>query len=219
MTRGGFLLCKRKPNRIRRKLRKYIFLLVLFTIVFTLFFELQAIPFTAKCIRKQAKAISAEIISDTIEKVFDNSDIDYDALAEVKTGEGGAVKGISAKAEGINRLKAKVTKALQKELNSPRHFDTALPIGSFTGTTLLSTVGPEVHIGFTLTGSVNIKLKSTFESAGINQTIHHIRLIIKTEIITVSLGFPDSFNYKTDYEVAQTVIVGETPSTLADIVR
>ena len=62
-------------------------------------------------------------------------------------------------------------------------------------------------------------IESKFESGGVNQTVHHIYLVVETEIITISPEYSEKVNYKTDYEIAQTVIVGSTPSTYADIVR
>ncbi|MBR1730885.1 MAG: hypothetical protein IJ725_00405, partial [Ruminococcus sp.] len=56
-------------------------------------------------------------------------------------------------------------------------------------------------------------------SGGVNQTIHHIKLIVTTDIVTISPEYSEQNTFTTDYEIAQTVIVGETPSTFADIVR
>ena len=81
------------------------------------------------------------------------------------------------------------------------------------GLTLISNLGPQIPLTFCLTGNFNSRIESTFESAGINQTIHHIRLIISSHIVTASVDHSGEMTFDTDYELAQSVIVGESPTT------
>ena len=112
-----------------------------------------------------------------------------------------------------------MTRKIQNELDKQKLYKFSLPLGAFTDITLLSTLGPQTEISFYLTGSVNCNIKSKFESGGVNQTIHHIYLIVNTDIITISPEYKEQCSFSTDYEIAQTVIVGNIPSTYADIVR
>lgn len=212
------MLCKVK-NHKRKKLRRFIIIIITLCLALVVLFEAQAIPFTRKCVKKQSKAISAKIISESIEKIQNKIGYTYSDLAQIKYNNDGKISTISENSVFVNKLKSRVTREIQKQLDKEKLYSFKLPLGSFTDITMLSTLGPDIEISFILTGSVNCKLKSTFESGGVNQTIHHIKMIVTADIITISPEYSEEHRFTTDYEIAQTVIVGETPTTFADIVR
>ena len=109
-------------------------------------------------------------------------------------------------------LKAQTTRAAQDELTKIKHSQIDIPLGAFTGLTLLSNAGPGIPLTYCMTGSFNSRLESVFENAGINRTIHHIRLIVTADIVTASVDYEDSISFDTDFEIAQTVIAGELPT-------
>ncbi len=213
------MLYKNKISRIHKKLRKTIALVLAFLLLITILFEAQAVPFTKKCILKQSKSVSSKIIGKCVTKVIDDYNIKYDDLAVIKYSDSGNVEAISINSVAVNKIKSGVSELVQRELDKNKQYTFSLPLGAFTDITLLSTLGPEVNINFNLTGSVNCKLKSSFKSGGVNQTVHHISLTVKTRLISLSPEYGDEVVFKTDYEIAQTVIVGSIPSTYADIVR
>ncbi len=213
------MLYKKNKSRIHKKLRKLILFIICILVLITIVFEMQAIPFTKKCVIKQSKAISNKIINKTVSDVLDKLDFSYDDLAVINYSDSKEVNSISTDAVKINKIKSQVMNKIQNNLDREKLYKFSLPLGSFTDITLLSTLGPDIEISFVLTGSVNCRVKSNFESSGLNQTIHHIYLLIKTEIITISPEYTDKVKFSTDYEIAQTVIVGSVPSTYADIVR
>ena len=212
------MLYKRRNLRFK-KLRKLIFFILTVIIFIVFLFEMQAIPFTKKCVNKQAKSISSKIIGSTVNKVIGNLNYTYDDLSVINYSDKGEINSISSNTVKINKIKSNTINKIQDELDKEKTYKFLLPLGSFTDITLLSTLGPDIEINFILTGSVNCKIKNSFESAGVNQTLHHIYLVVNTEIITLSPEYSEKIKFSTDYEIAQTVIVGSIPSTYADIVR
>lgn len=211
-----FLICKKtKHSRLKQKLLIIISVILLSVILF----ETRAIPFTAKCVAKQSKAISAKIISESVTQVQKELNFKYSDLADISTSDSGEVRFISANAMNINKLKSEVALRIQNKLDREGMYSFKLPLGAFFDVTTLSTLGPGVEVSFALTGSVNCRLKSSFESAGVNQTIHHILLVVSTDIIALGTEFKEHTEFETEFEIAQTVIVGNIPSTFADIVR
>lgn len=213
------MLYKKKLTRIHKKIRKTFFVLLIFIVSFVIMFESQAIPFTKKCIRKQAKSISTRIIGEKVDKSLNELGYSYKDLAVINYENNGKVNSINTNSVKINKLKSTIIKKIQNELDKEKLYTFSLPLGSFTDLTLLSALGPDIKISFSLTGSINCRLKSSFESGGVNQTVHHMYLIFSSEIIALSAEYSEKVIFKTDYEIAQTVIVGNTPSTFADIVR
>ncbi len=88
-----------------------------------------------------------------------------------------------------------------------------LKFGSFTGVRLLSGIGPDIKVKFVNTGTVETKVRSEFESTGINQTIHRIYLDVSCK---VSLLTPYNVVEQTitnEVVLVENVVVGLIPST------
>lgn len=69
----------------------------------------------------------------------------------------------------------------------------------------------------TLSGNVNADFKSSFESAGINQTKHQIYLNIHTSVYSFLPGFNTTTDVETNVPVAETIIVGAVPQVVANL--
>ena len=131
----------------------------------------------------------------------------------------GNVQAIETDSLKINRIKAEITRAVQKEIAKVYDNKIDIPLGSFTNVTVLSNVGPNIPVTFNLTGSFSSEIISTFEQAGLNQTVHHIRLMLTSKIMTTSLDYSGKITFTTDFEIAQSVIVGKIPSTYGSLYR
>ncbi len=85
--------------------------------------------------------------------------------------------------------------------------------GSFTGIRLLSGIGPDVPIKFIDTGVIETKVRSEFESAGINQTIHRIYLDLSCNVsLLTPYNVTEEF-VTNEVMLIENVVVGLIPST------
>lgn len=85
--------------------------------------------------------------------------------------------------------------------------------GSFTGTKLFSGIGPDINIKFLDTGTVETKVRSEFESTGINQTIHRIYLDVKCKVSILTPYNVVEETITNEVVLIENVIVGLVPST------
>ncbi len=175
-------------------------------------FEKKASVFSNSYIPSFAERCATEAINDAVTKKLGELNLSYDDLAKVVYSDDGQPKSIETNSAKINMLKAEATRAAQDEITKIKHSEVLIPLGAFTGLTLISNSGPDIRLTFCMTGSFNSHLESSFESAGINQTLHHIRLVVTANIVTASVDYGDTITFDTDFEVAQTVITGEIPT-------
>ena len=102
---------------------------------------------------------------------------------------------------------------IQEELANIHKCSVKVPLGAFSGCTFLSTYGPQIDFTYYLTAAVNSKIKSYFVEGGINQTVHHVELVIDAQVTLTSLGHDEKIPLSTNFEIAQTVINGKVPDT------
>lgn len=135
-------------------------------------------------------------------------------LTEMIFGDGGGVAAITTDPSYINFVKADITDRAQENIEALTFSQgVSVPLGSFTGLTFLSNLGPDVRLEIGSRQTVRCSFNSTFDSAGINQTIHHITLTVDVETVIYSPFRIDStVHTATSYEIAQTVIVGTVPT-------
>ncbi len=207
-------------RRHKRRFNRYfirVLCLIIFISLLLIFavraFEAKASQFSRDYIVNFAGQITTDALSDAVKNTLNDLAFDYNDFAEVRYSSDGKVKSVETNSKNINNFKAAVTKAAQDEVAKIKRSEMKIPLGAFTGLTLLSNAGPEIPLTFCLTGNFNSKIESSFESAGINQTIHHIKLIITSHIVTGSVDHQGEMTFDTDFELAQSVIIGEIPTT------
>ena len=71
------MLYKRKKSKKVRKIRKTLIILISVLICSIILFEMQAIPFTAKCVKKQAKTVSTKIIAHSVSDISDEMKLNH----------------------------------------------------------------------------------------------------------------------------------------------
>ena len=202
-----------------KRLKRAVLILIAFIIALTIFCECHLSDFRPEYIRIQAEILSVNSVCDAVNNTLEKIDFDYDDLATLVCADDGTVQAIKTDSLKINKIKADVTLAVQEEIAKVYDNEIDIPLGSFTNITVLSNVGPNIKMTFNLTGSFSSEIISTFEQAGINQTIHHIRLILTSKIMTTSLDYTGNITFATDFEIAQSIIVGNIPSSYGNLYR
>ena len=175
-------------------------------------FEKKASVFANSYVPSFAQRCAMEAINDAVTTKLGELKLSYDDLAKVVYGDNGQPRAIENISARINQHKEEATRAAQDELTQIKHSEIFIPLGAFTGLTLISNAGPDIRLSFCMTGSFNSHLESSFESAGINQTLHHIRLVVTANIVTASVDYEDTITFDTDFEVAQNLITGNIPT-------
>ncbi|MBQ3417211.1 MAG: sporulation protein YunB [Ruminococcus sp.] len=168
--------------------------------------------FTAVLITEMKKAVELSV-SQAVEDFFSQNQGIADDLAELHFSSSG-VQAISTDAKRINLIKTGVSRLSQEYIDKEtRENGIDIPLGELTGLTLLYDVGPVIRLSISSKQAVHCELISSFESAGINQTLHHITLSVETEVTVYNpYRIRQPIETETSYEVAQTVIVGTVPS-------
>lgn len=207
--------CKPKLKKIKR----FILSVFLILLAFIVFCEYNLSDFRPEYIRIQAEILSVNSVCDAVNYSLDKLKYKYNDIAKIVYSDDGIVHTIETDSIKINRLKSQITKDVQLEIAKVYDNEIDIPIGSFTNITVFSNVGPCITLSFNLTGSFSTEIISTFEQAGINQTVHHIKLLLTSKIMTTSLDYSGNMTFTTDYEIAQSVIVGKIPNAYGNLYK
>ena len=103
---------------------------------------------------------------------------------------------------------------LVKVLERMREVDTrelSIPVGTLTGSPLLAGRGPLLTVRMQSVGSPSARFENEFTDAGINQTRHRIMLVVDVSVGILLPGFSTATRVSSEFNVAETVIVGSVP--------
>jgi hypothetical protein len=88
-----------------------------------------------------------------------------------------------------------------------------IPLGSLFLPELLSGKGPEVPVKILSIRNSDATFESSFSHAGINQTMHQLRMCVIVDVSVLVLGKTITFPVSSDMVIAETIIVGTVPDT------
>ena len=180
--------------------------------------DIRVRPIIEKTAAYQSKVLATRIINDTVYSELENSDYGYEDLVTVTHNSDNTVSSIESNMVSINRIKAKITKSVNDELEKIDQHDLSLALGTVSGFTSLYNQGPLIPVRVQPEGYVETALISDFQSAGINQTLHRILLTVNVEISAIIPGYTASAYVKTSFVIAETVIVGDVPGAYTHVI-
>jgi len=158
------------------------------------YFKGNILPVISTMSEATVRALAVNAINNASHTVIDES-IDYSELVKIDKDENGNINLIQANTVRINRLARDLANMSEKNIEEIKEQTIELPIGAFTGSAVLSGVGPVVNVS----------------DVGINQTKHSIYIYINT---TISIVLPVSsvpVSVSTSILVVENIIVGKVP--------
>ena len=166
----------------------------------------------------QSKILATRIINDAVYSQLDDEDFKYEGLITLSYNEDNSVSSIESNMVNINKLKAKINNSVNDQLAKIDQYDLSLAIRTISGFYSFYNQGPLIPIKVLPEGYVETSLISSFESGGINQTLHRILVDIKVDISAIIPGYTASGTVQTQYVVAETVIVGSVPNAYTHVI-
>ncbi|MEG1582038.1 MAG: sporulation protein YunB [Clostridia bacterium] len=199
---------------IRKRRKFFVFFSVLFIIFFltAVYFSRLVNPLLISTSESKIKVVANKSMNIAVTRAMEQN-IRYDDLIHIVTDSSGKISLIQADSVQINALSKLIASITQENLMKLAVAPIEIPLGAFTGITIISNIGPKVSVNLTPFGDISCKFTSEFISAGINQTQHRIYLNIST-FVTVVLPFDKiTVNSKSDVLLCESVIIGDIPET------
>ena len=203
-----------KKIRKRRNLKKFLIIFFAFAILLTVLFEFYIKPLQDKLMENRAKVLVEARISKIADDVIKSHEYDYDKLLIKTESKSKIVTSLSVNTQAVNKLQNEFSNVFQNKMDDLITQEFSVPVGDLIGLTMLSSRGPRINFTYDMTGSVDVQLKSEFDSSGINQTIHRVTMVVDAEVVFVSQSYMENMNIRNEFAVSETVIVGDTPDYL-----
>ena len=161
----------------------------------------------------QVKNTTSDLTNDAIAKQIAEGVIQYDRIVYFEKNLDGRITALKTNMSEVNRLKTDILNLINDEILALDTSDIGIPMGSLFLPELFSGKGPAIPVRILSIRNSDATFASKFSQAGINQTLHQLTMVVSVDVAVLVLGQTSSFTLSSEVVVAETVIVGEVPST------
>ena len=197
----------------RNRVRSIIAVILLLTVGLTLLFRLRLAPMAEQLMATQVDNQASDAINAAIDEQIASGEIDYARMINTEKDAQGLVTALHTNIGEINRLKTSVLKRVDAKLQNLSMEELGVPIGSIVLPELLSGRGPKIPVRVLAVRTSDAVFRSSFTSAGINQTKHSITIDIHVVITILTWTGTQEIAVDSAVVAAETVIVGTVPTT------
>lgn len=204
---------RRKPDKLPKNKKAAAVLFLLAAVILTSFFSIERRirKYSAEMGEYCCRAQLVEAISSSVAETLEKSGAEYGDLSADIFDENGNFVSSEICTKNVSMLQSMIISEITKSIVELAETDIEVSAGTLSGIFLLNGRGPKIRFKLIPTGSAETKLKSSFESAGINQVCHKISLDIHAEIKTVCPSGAQTVAVDMNCLLAENIIAGDVP--------
>ncbi|HAY72440.1 MAG TPA: hypothetical protein DCY31_01045 [Ruminococcaceae bacterium] len=172
-----------------------------------------------KLISYAAKNAASAAATVGIEKSLETDRVRYADLVKFGRDRNGNIVSVSTDAYYLNKIGNNIGDEVDKQINEMKSYVLKIPVSVLFSEQFINGRGPKMPVIFVMTGITTTDFENEFTAAGVNQTHHRIMLNIKINTYVIYSGNVIVVPYETNVCVAESIVVGITPQTFAEIMR
>mgnify|MGYP000438263682 CR=1 FL=1 len=170
-------------------------------------------PVLAQLAALQLDNQASAAINDAVQDTLTAEEITYDKLVELEKDTQGNVTAVRSNVAGLNRFRTALTARIDENLADLSVEELGIPVGSVVLPELFSGMGRGWSCACWPCGPRTPRSGTASARSGINQTLHQIFIDIHVTVTILSLAGTQELAVDVTVLAAETVIVGNVPST------
>ena len=201
---------------MRRWLRKFIrtiLVIFLITAVLLLLLRRKYDHVIVELTRTQITNSTSDLINDAVALQLSTGQVAYDRIVYFEKDTNGRITALKTNISEVNRIKTDTLQIINDRILSTEHSQMGIPLGSLFLPELFSGKGPAIPVKILSIRNSDATFESSFTHAGINQTMHQLKMYVSIDVAVLVLGETICFTVSSDVVIAETIIVGTVPDT------
>lgn len=153
------------------------------------------------------------IIDEEVKNLMLEEFLSYDKITFITRDSEGKVTSVSINSVLVNNFANELDIKIGDRVESAETIRNEVYLSGLIGSDLLAGIGPKIPIKFQPVSVTHADISHSFEEAGINQTIHTIRLSVTIDIEILLPLAHSTITVVSEMPIAQTLIIGNVPKT------
>ncbi|MCM1043811.1 MAG: sporulation protein YunB [Corallococcus sp.] len=203
---------KKKPKRAIRTKKLLIIFITITEIVSLFLLHLHLTrPIIETYAQSEVRSVTTKACNAAAYNVMTQS-VKYSDLVTVEKNSDNEITLIQANTVLINSIARDTAQKVQTEINKFASVGISIPLGTLSGIALFSGGGPDICFTVKPIDSVVCTFVSEFKSAGINQTLHKISLIVSSKVNVILPTSMSLVDCSVPILISESLIIGKVPS-------
>lgn len=206
---------------MRRRHRKNplpILFIIVITIVISLviYIDRELFPIAKEYCINEIEFIALDAVNKAVtQDMVENPDI-YVNIAQIMSNDN-KVTSVSTDTYKINKIKTTIMDKSDTIINNMMVDEVSLPIGALYKNIFFFGSGFDIPVRMIPQSTVNVDFASSFESIGINQSLHKIIMVCSVDLKIIMPYETVDFVITHDIAIAETLILGDVPESYTNI--
>lgn len=199
----------------RRKKHRYRWIFLPLCATAALFaLWLRLAPAVEELAAAQVADEASDEIAEAITAQMALENISYGAIVTLEKDGEGRLIALRTDMRELNRLRNEILNTVNVRILSGDSSELGVPLGNVLFPALLSGKGPQLPVRVLTIRNADAEYASSFQEAGINQTLHRITLCVALDITMLTPAGTETLRVESDVVVAETVLIGQVPGTI-----
>ena len=196
-----------------RRLRRWLALLAVLAVVTAAVTRQTYAALILELTRTQVTNATSDLMNDAVAAQMEEGGIAYDRMVYFEKDVQGRITALKTNVGQVNRIKTDTLNWINDRILQTEQTQMGIALGSLFLPELFSGKGPQIPVKILSIRNSDADFESNFSQAGINQTLHQIRMRVWMDVTVLVLGQTCSFTVVTEVVIAETIIVGAVPDT------
>ncbi len=171
-------------------------------------------PAVGELAAAQAADEASDLIAEAITAQMELEDITYDSLVVLEKDAAGNLLALRTDMNQLNRLRNETLAIINARIVDEGESKLGIPLGNVLIPALFSGKGPRLPVRVLTVSNSDAEFHSSFQAAGINQTLHRITMQVAMNITILTPAGTQSLCVDSGVVVAETILIGRVPSTM-----
>ncbi len=204
----------------KRKIAPFVAMLLIVSVgALLIMAEIRISNVRKELINYAARNAASAAVTAGVENSLDTDKPKYADLIKFGKDQSGNIVSVTTDAYYLNKIGNNIGDEIDKRINLMKSYTVKIPFSVLFSEQLINGRGPKLPIVFVMTGITTTDFENEFTDAGVNQTHHRIMMSITVNAYVIHSGNVTVVPYQTNVCIAESIVVGITPQTFAEIIR
>ena len=157
---------------------------------------------------------ASDRIAEAITAQMERDGVCYENVVALEKDVQGRLLALRTDMNRLNRLRNETLAIINERLTDGDESELGIPLGSVFLPALLSGKGPKLPVRVLTVSNCDAEFYSSFDEAGINQTLHRITMQVAMNITLLTPAGTQQVQVDSGVVVAETILIGQVPDTL-----
>lgn len=204
-------------NRRRRARRRAVLIALPLLLILAFIVYFRYTPYVREAARVRVTNAASDWLVDAINAELRSGRIDFSHMTYLEKDVNGNITAVRTNTAEMNCLKSEIMELLGEEMPELDAQELGVPIGSILLPDYFAGQGVRLPVRVVALSSSDASFQTTFESAGINQSIQRVVLNVRITLTVLSPAGTQEIDVDSDVIVAETIVVGTVPNSYVNL--